>query len=81
MLLARSLHALVLDLLSTGDLLLVEGATPETLAQELVAALPSQAAFAQVGPYLAQALIQSPWVEELFTDDHELAVRLSGLEL
>ncbi|RME22710.1 MAG: hypothetical protein D6798_15185 [Deltaproteobacteria bacterium] len=81
MLIHRALGALVDLLLERELLVLVDGATPVQVRDELVAALDDQAAFAQVGPFVSAVLLSSALVDELFADDRQIAALLSDVEL
>lgn len=77
MLIARSLSNLVVALVERGDLVLVDGATAGAVSAELVAALGSQADFAQLGSFVSGVLLRSALVDELFVDDVEIIRLLS----
>ncbi len=81
MLIHRALGGLVDLLLQQELLVLVDGAVPAQVRDELIAALDGQAAFAQVGPFVSAVLLSSALVEELYADDQQIAALLSDVEL
>jgi len=65
---ARALHDLVAD----ERLVLADGATEEALVAAVLARFRTAPASAQLGPFLVEVLLASPFVDELFADNDEL---------
>ncbi len=80
MLVERAIADFVERALAQGGLLLAPGVRPDELVAELLAALDEQAAFAQLGPFVARALLLSPRVEELFLDDRQIVLLFNGMD-
>lgn len=79
MLIPRIMHALIGHLVDQRRLELAPDATVDQVADWCLAALDEQKAFAQLGPWLAQTLIECPLVDELYADDREISEAVSDL--
>lgn len=78
-LLDQILLSLVRKLMADGSLELADGATAESLAREVQAALAEAAPFSQAGPALAQVLVDSEQVEELYCSDEDVGDALKAI--
>jgi len=67
-------------LVSRALLTLVDGATVESVSDEVVAALASNQGPAQFGSFVARVLCSSELVDELYADDATIARMLSEPE-
>lgn len=81
MLIPRVMTAFVARIVREQGILLAPGATEEALVEELIEAMADQGAFAQLGPFLSEALLASDRVDELFLDDRELTEMFNNLVL
>ena len=76
-LIERVIHSVVRQLFEKELLVLVEGATVETLTTVLLSNLENAPSFAQVGSFIGTILVNSPQVEELYADDREIIERVN----
>lgn len=79
-LLDHILHVFVERLVADGALALVPDATPELLVEDLRARLAEAPPFSSAGPFLANALMASPYVEELFATDTDIIEALNAVQ-
>ena len=68
----RVLSLLVADLVQSGRLLLVDGASQDALTAELSLRIGAAGGFVQAGATLSAALVASPLVDELYASDREI---------
>lgn len=73
------MHALVVQLVQRGDLVLRDGAQPAPVSTRLTASLRRAGGFTQFGRCAARALLADPDVDDLYIDDVELTQALSTL--
>ncbi len=67
---------LLTQLVSSDKLLLVEGASLQTLIQDILSAMPHAGFGAHFGSWLSATLINHASVDELFASDEELTEML-----
>jgi len=65
-------HRVLVELDRQNLLLLSEGSSLTTLAEELGASASSAPAFSQLSKWLSSALIRSPHVDEFYASDEQL---------
>jgi hypothetical protein len=68
----RVVYQALHDLIAGERLVLVRGATEDSLVAAVLERFRSAPASAQLGPYLVDVLIASPLVDELYADNEEL---------
>ncbi len=76
----RIISLLLQELVGSGDLVLVEGADLDVLAENLVVSAASTPIGSQFGSWLGRALLDSELVEELYADDKALNQYLKDLQ-
>ena len=76
---AGIVRAVVVELHARELVVLAPGASPEALADEVLAAMQTAPAFAAAGPFIAGVLLRSPLVEELYAEDRDITGILNDL--
>jgi uncharacterized transporter YbjL len=79
-LIQRILGRIIAALIADGRLVLVEGADADQLTGELAGAISSAPGFTQFGTWLADALLASPLVDDLYATDTALSELLREVE-
>ena len=77
----RIIHTMLEQLLRDELLELTPGATLAMLETDIIEAMSSARSFSQATPFLAQQLVSSPHVHELYASDDELRQILKNLEI
>jgi len=72
-------YRLLTKLIQQDLLLLKEESSVQTLAQDIVAAMPNAAFASHFGSWLSEQLLSHPIVEELFASDKELTTMLRDI--
>lgn len=73
------LRALIVHMVDSGQLLLAPHTDVDALVSDIRAQLAEAPPFAQAGPFLANALMASEHVDELFASDVEIIEALSAI--
>ena len=76
----RIIRQLLEELVGGGELVIVEGAELDDLAEALVDSAASTPIGSQFGSWLGGALLKSELVEELYADDRSLNQYLKDLQ-
>ena len=77
----RIIQQMLRQLIADELLELVPGATLAELEQEIVDAMSTARSFSQATPFLAEQLVSSPRVLELYASDDELRHIMKSLEI
>ena len=77
--LVQIVHRLLQKLVKEEQLLLTEGATVVSIANDIVQAMPKAAFASHFGSWISSQLLDHPDVEELFASDRELTNALKDL--
>ena len=77
----RIVAQMLQELINQELLELASGATLETLEAELVSSMSKARSFSQATPFLAESLVQSDKVVELYASNDQLRNILQNLEL